>query len=189
MNYKKEAGFSFLLAIIVIAIIAIGASVYWKSGQVPVTPIPVPVTSDNSFKTLPTPTATDETADWKTYKNDKYGFEFKYPEIWSIQREVDDDGTTNQLYFIQIGPSPKSDGNSNDGVSEYNSSWSIQVLKNNDSAKLSVRNMVTSNITNAGISSANYYSFEHGDLFISLNADGLNSELLPKFAQTFRFTK
>lgn len=34
---------------------------------------------------LPTPTPTpDETADWKTYTNSKYGFSFKYPQEWNI---------------------------------------------------------------------------------------------------------
>jgi hypothetical protein len=28
-------------------------------------------------------TTTDETAGWKTYTNDKYGFSFKYPQTWS----------------------------------------------------------------------------------------------------------
>ncbi len=35
----------------------------------------------------PSPTTSvnlDETADWKTYKNDEYGFEFGYPVLWEI---------------------------------------------------------------------------------------------------------
>lgn len=28
--------------------------------------------------------ATDETANWKTYKNDKYGFEISYPDNWGF---------------------------------------------------------------------------------------------------------
>lgn len=30
----------------------------------------------------------DETADWKTYKNDKYGFEIKYPPSWKAEENA-----------------------------------------------------------------------------------------------------
>ena len=47
------------------------------TGNVP--PVPeLPLTS-----TATSTTATDKTADWKTYTNDEYGFSFKYPADWT----------------------------------------------------------------------------------------------------------
>jgi hypothetical protein len=31
----------------------------------------------------------NETANWKTYTNDQYGFEFKYPESWTIVNNLE----------------------------------------------------------------------------------------------------
>ena len=47
--------------------------------------------SFNSQTTIPiqtpTPTPIVETSTWETYKNDQYGFEFKYPSNWIKERE------------------------------------------------------------------------------------------------------
>ena len=34
------------------------------------------------------PNITDQTADWKTYTNNQYGFEIKYPEGWDMQENI-----------------------------------------------------------------------------------------------------
>lgn len=44
-----------------------------------------------------TPTPVDETANWKTYMNSKYGFEFKYPDNWTLSEE--NSSTANYIYL------------------------------------------------------------------------------------------
>ena len=43
----------------------------------------------------------DETANWKTYRNEEYGFEFKYPNNWSIE---DLSGIKDILVYIDLRP-------------------------------------------------------------------------------------
>ena len=60
-----------------------------KPGEVAVSPTPTP-TPTKTVTPTPTKTATptpDETANWKTYTNTKYGFEFKYPATLFVNED------------------------------------------------------------------------------------------------------
>ena len=67
MNQK---GFiNILLPIAVLVFVAIGAGIYFYSDK---------STNENIVQSNP-----EETTNWKTYRNEKYGFEFEYPSKWS----------------------------------------------------------------------------------------------------------
>lgn len=73
---QGKTNWGFLLIVIVLAAIAGGGTfVYIKSNTKEII----------SLNQLPEIKPADETASWKTYRNEKYGFEVKYPKDFTIE--------------------------------------------------------------------------------------------------------
>lgn len=84
---NKQKGFVKILLVIV-AIIAVVAFVYMRMGFR--TDIISNNITDNKTNSSLQSSEKDITADWKTYRNDKYGFEVKYPNNFVASRQTED---------------------------------------------------------------------------------------------------
>lgn len=97
-NYKK--GFVIPLVIAIIALLGIGGGGYVYvnkknadklenslkkiSKNTVVTSTNIVENNENDSKIIPANTTTSVVSDWKTYKNEEYGFEFEYPKIYEV---------------------------------------------------------------------------------------------------------
>ena len=83
MNKK---GFFNLLPLIIIGAILVASGAYFAV-RTYTHRIPAPISSGQQMST--TTSAIDETAGWKTYRNEEYGFEIWYPRDWNIKETID----------------------------------------------------------------------------------------------------
>lgn len=101
VSEKKVKPLTIVILLIVILLIMAGAvcagiqigrrSISPRELLIPPKPITTQIPIDNGpvkIEVSPTPEVrSDETANWKTYKNEKYGFEVKYPSDWVFTRQ------------------------------------------------------------------------------------------------------
>ncbi len=87
INYRLSMlrrGFVPLFALLAVAAVLVAVDVYLVVRQYVKAPRPQQLVSTTNTKTIPSASITDETATWKTYRNEQFGFEVKYPETWEI---------------------------------------------------------------------------------------------------------
>ena len=85
---KNQKGISSLIGIIIIvavAVAAVGSIFAYQYYSMPKEVIKNPVIEIPNTETPKIEAPKNETASWKTYRNDEYGFEFKYPESLSSE--------------------------------------------------------------------------------------------------------
>ncbi len=87
-NNKQKQGFAPIILILAI-VVALGLGGYYLSKQ------------NKTSSVIP---AVDKTADWKTYTNTKYGFEFKYPNLTNWQ--VKEAGNYVSIYNYDVDNAP-----------------------------------------------------------------------------------
>ena len=100
MNMNQK-GFANIILIVVIVILlgAVGYFAFVKKSE-PVAQQPTPTPTQTN---IPTPTpAPNKTANWKTYNNTQYGFQFKYPPNLDIKTiTVSGPGGEDHQFYIQ----------------------------------------------------------------------------------------
>lgn len=94
-------GFAPIFVVLIFTLIAIGAYYFIKTS---------PAASQSTIQQQsPTPSpTTDNTANWKTYINNKYGFQLLYPPSWQV-KEFDISQDSEALFWLLISPSPNND--------------------------------------------------------------------------------
>lgn len=79
INSQKGISITVGVIIAVLVIAVIGGGIYLVLSQQQQPAAPPPAVTEEPKVQEPT---TDETADWKVYRNEKYGFEVRYPGEW-----------------------------------------------------------------------------------------------------------
>jgi len=96
-----DRGFAHLFLVVMVVILAFGGLFYfsWQKGVIKTTP---------SNEVSPTPTAnTDETVNWKTYKNKKYNYQVSYHSDWYVlYSDTEDLDTARDISFRKFKDLP-----------------------------------------------------------------------------------
>ena len=161
--FQKSISIIFIGLSIVAAMLVLGYTVFVKQElSVPVEPL---VVSDNEIVSDDDVLKID-TSDWKTHRNEEFGFEMRYPEDWDIFiEEYESRWHETVLGRIVISGSAKD---------PFYAPLSITIRSNEE--KLSIKGWYQKNYPNGDISRLQEVRFDktNGIRVLSLWSDGLD---------------
>lgn len=129
MSVPKSSLLLLTTFVILALLVVVGSSLWQREQTMPQVKTPPRSPSQIQHQTISSPTSTptlrpspDQGGTWKTYHNEKYGFEIKYPPGWSTLKSDGDNLTiTNGLNSIALSVldfRPPSSGSFEDWVHE-----------------------------------------------------------------------
>ena len=91
---KGKTNWKYLLIVFILGVI-VGSATLWLSTELEFLSV--------EFLEIKKPEKVeDETANWKTYRNEEYGFEIKYPEEWYIEERKGDKVLTPWFTLLEV---------------------------------------------------------------------------------------
>lgn len=211
VKHGQRPGLVFLAIVIFIAVLFLVAGYFLGKNSVkPATPVAETAVIENTSAISPTvspaasstASATDETASWKIYTNDTYGFSIKYPADWTVADTIQKSGSSGMDEKLEIS---KSDTNIDIyidpigwGVPGPEIKYEVSVVDNK--LILSGRESVPPTGENEIAQQKGRIQLKQGNLFaLTLNklpfyisaddSDLTNEQLIVQILSTFKFTK
>ncbi len=156
-----------IIGIIVAVLLVSGYFVFSKKATAPIV--------NEQQNSLVTTTTNEDISNWKTYRNDKYSFEFKYPTSATIKDNISNIVVNSQNGWVQIWTEDQGRG------------W-FEGQAVTSQERITVGGIKTM-LFNYGINSYSYIEKDsHRYSFVSEDS-AMNTGLLKNILSTFKFTK